>query len=521
MNTDNIIVKIARSEAELEQIHQLNYDTFVDEINQHKPNESKALIDQHDGENIYYVAKLNDELIGMLAFRDKRPFSLDKKIDNIDTLLPSYSNIVEIRLLSIKKQYRSSKVLLKLLQYIINDDLDRSYDLAVISGILKQKRLYEHLGFQKFGPPVGKGVMFQPMYLTKQKYLDVTTRLSKPRKTLNLLPGPVAIDSRVREAFSQKPISHRSTKFKSAFERVRKNLLELTSAKYVEVFTGTGTTANDTIAGQLSLLSQTGLILSNGEFGERLFKHADNFKLKYIKRKTEWGVEYSFAEIEDMLKKTKIKWLWLVHHETSTGMINNLENLSELCKKYGVKICVDAISSLGTQRVNLSEVYLASSVSSKGLASYSGLSIIFYNHDIGKQQQLLPTNINLSVFSQSDGIPFTLSSNLIFALDVSLRNIDNLDAHILGIKDVSDKLRAALEEKGISILVNRDKASYSTMTLPLREDQDSVQVGQKLKQNNILVSFESNYLVKRNWIQICLMGTNHVYEEVKSILRYL
>jgi aspartate aminotransferase-like enzyme len=202
-------------------------------------------------------------------------------------------------------------------------------------------------------------------------------------------------------------------------------------------------------------------------------------------------------------------------------MINCLDSISKICQKYDIKICVDIVSSLGTQKLNLSNIYLASACSSKGLASYSGLSIIFYNHIIGNKKQKLPTNINLGIFKKSNGIPFSLSSNLLLALDRSLRNFENFEKRINAIKNVSDKLRVKFEDKGINVLVNKDTSSPSTMTIILNKEQDSVELGQELKKNNILVSFESEYLVKHNWIQVCFMGANPDYNKTKVILEYL
>jgi len=522
MGSENIVVTIAQSTEEFEQIHNLNYETFVDEISQHSSNKSKRLIDQFDSENIYYIAKVNDELVGMLALRDKRPFSLDKKIANLDDLLPEHKSPVEVRLLSVKKEYRNSKVLLLLLQSIISKNLEFSYDLAIISGILSQQRLYRHIGFQKMGSLVGDNPQFQPMFLTRERYLRFTRNLFKSKsEVLNLSPGPVQMADNVKQAFSKDPISHRSNDFIKVFNRVKASLLNLTSARYAEILTGTGTTANDAVAGQISLLKEKGLIISNGEFGERLYNHADNFELDYLVYKKGWGDAFSMAEIEEKLKESDIKWLWFVHHETSTGMVNDMDYMSKLCLKHDVKLCVDVISSLGTQSVNLSHIYMASAVSSKGLASYSGLSIIFYNHDISSQKQLLPANINLSTFNKSNGVPFTLSSNLLFALDQSLQNFGDFKKRINEIKSESDKLRLDIENVGVKILVDRDLSSPSVLTIALDSEQSSMDMGHKLAEENILLSYESEYLVKRNWVQICFMGANPDYNKARAVLDYL
>ncbi len=99
----NIICKIAADHDEFEQIHQLNYQTFVEEIPQHKQNENQLLIDKFHEENTYVIAKAGEEVAGMIAIRAKRPFSLDYKLPNLEDYLPVKGEYCEVRLLSVKK----------------------------------------------------------------------------------------------------------------------------------------------------------------------------------------------------------------------------------------------------------------------------------------------------------------------------------------------------------------------------------------------------------------------------------
>ena len=149
--------------------------------------------------------------------------------------------------------------------------------------------MYQHLGFVPFGPLVGSGdAQFQPMYVTLETF-EVTAReflRSSPARSfhpsaVNFLPGPVAIRREVRRAFEQAPESHRGESFKKDFQSARQILCELVRARNVELFMGSGTLANDVVAGQLSLLGGRGLVLSNGEFGERLMDQARRLNLKF------------------------------------------------------------------------------------------------------------------------------------------------------------------------------------------------------------------------------------------------
>jgi aspartate aminotransferase-like enzyme len=118
-----------------------------------------------------------------------------------------------------------------------------------------------------------------------------------------------------------------------------------------------------------------------------------------------------------------IGWLWCVHSETSTGMLNPLSALKSLCGRSEVKLCVDCISSIGLAPVNLEGVYLASGASGKGLAGYPGLCLVFHNHAIASSPAL-PRYLDLGWYAAHEGVAFTHSSNLVEALDAAVRQTD-------------------------------------------------------------------------------------------------
>lgn len=163
--------KIASEPAEFEQIHRLNYTTFVEEIPQHHANPSQALVDKFHHENTYIICLDHGQLVGMLAVRAKRPFSLDAKLTHLDSYLPPGRRLCELRLLAIERQYRKGWVFWGLSKLLVELCLQQGYDLALISGTTRQQKLYRHLGFVPFGPLVGEsGAQFQPMYLSLEAF---------------------------------------------------------------------------------------------------------------------------------------------------------------------------------------------------------------------------------------------------------------------------------------------------------------------------------------------------------------
>jgi aspartate aminotransferase-like enzyme len=513
--------KVATQEWEFEQVHQLNYRTFVEEIPQHQPSTTPRLVDKFHAENTYLICLCGKRVVGMIATRSRRPFSLDQKLPNLDSYLPPGRCPCEVRLLAVEKEFRNGQVFRGLTALMWQFGTEHGYDLAIISGTTRQQKLYRHLGFVPFGPLVGKGeALFQPMYLTLEifeKRAEEFLRLPiNSNRVVSFLPGPVAVNEQVRKAFEHLPESHRSDRFVWEFQQIRNRLCQLVAARHVEILLGSGTLANDTVAAQLSLEKKPGLILSNGEFGQRLINHARRFGLAFETMELAWGEPFDLDAIQKALTRGPAPgWLWCAHCETSTGMLNPLPALQGLCVKSKTKLCADCISSIGLVPVNLDGVFLASSASGKGLAGYPGLSFVFYNHPIASSQRL-PRYLDLGWYGEHQGIAFTHSSNLVHALDTAIRQVD-WPQKFTQLVEVSAWLRGRLRQLGLRLIAQDSQAIPGVVTIALPAAQDSSRLCQQLEQAGFLLSYNSDYLRQRNWIQICLMG-EYARERLEALL---
>ena len=516
--------KVATEEWEFEQVHQLNYRTFVEEIPQHQPLSTPRLVDKFHNENTYLICLCGNRVVGMVAARGRRPFSLDQKLPDLDSYLPPGRRACEIRLLSVEKEYRNGQVFRGLTALMWQFGTEHGYDLGVISGTTRQQRLYRHLGFVPFGPQVGKGdAMFQPMYLTLEKFekqAELFLRQSlRPHRPVSFLPGPVAISPQTRKAFERIPESHRSDFFVSDFQKTRGRLCQLVRACNVQVLVGTGTLANDAVAAQLTLEKKPGVILSNGEFGERLVDHARRFGLTFDTLKFPWGEAFDLDAVEQFLSRSPaVGWVWCVHSETSTGMLNPLPVLQSLCNRKGIKLCADCISSIGLVPVNLEGIYLASGASGKGLAGYPGLSMVYYNHTI-ESSNALPRYLDLGWYAENKGIAFTHSSNLVQALDAALKN-QEWEKKFAEVVSVSTRLRSRLRELGFQLITTEAEAMPGVVTIVMPTGHSSTDYGQLLQKAGYLLSFNSDYLRRRNWIQICLMG-DYSKDKLEGLMTWL
>ena len=409
--------KIATTEQEFDAIAALNYETFVEEIPQHDTNASKRLVDKFHAENTYIVVYKNTELVGMAAFRDQRPFSIDQKIGAIEQFLheEDCAYLCEIRLLAVKKQHRNGRVFSRLATAIYRYYYDKGYTACVISGTVREEKLYSEMGFKQFAPAVGtEDARFLPMVLTRKDSAVFRERLRE--KNIVFYPGPVALD----KPLEQSVLSHRSVQFKQELTTMKEALCQLTKASVVIPLVGSGTLANDAMLGQLKseFPGERGLVLTNGEFGNRLRRQAQQWGLMYDVMDFGWGEPFSLAQIEQQLQTKAYRYLVFVHSETSNSMMNPLEQLADLAKQYEVKLCMDCISSFGATDFSMEHVHYATASSGKALGTLAGLAFIFCKE--APKASSAPLYLNLPYYMEKN-IPFTLPHVFIKAINEALK----------------------------------------------------------------------------------------------------
>lgn len=172
-------------------------------------------------------------------------------------------------------------------------------------------------------------------------------------------------------------LSHRDSTFVSAYQDVRGRLSVLANGMATAILTGSGTTANDSVAMHLNAAFGRcpGLILVNGEFGGRLVTQARNAGLQFKKLEWDWGQAWDPELIASALDST-VGWIWAVHLETSTGVLNPLHSLLRLTGGSGPCVAADCISSLGAVRIP-EGLWMASAVSGKSTCFLRGTCVRF------------------------------------------------------------------------------------------------------------------------------------------------
>jgi 2-aminoethylphosphonate-pyruvate transaminase len=178
----------------------------------------------------------------------------------------------------------------------------------------------------------------------------------RPRQIL-MNPGPVNVDERVRAAMGGPDLCHREPEFAELMTRVCGKVTRACGGDedYTSViFAGSGTAALE--AALTSVVPPGGkiLILENGHYGERLVKIAELHGIPQQALRHGWSVPFDLTAIEKTLREDPgLTHLAMVHHETSTGMLNPLREIGRMAAQWNRSLLVDAISSVGGEPLDM------------------------------------------------------------------------------------------------------------------------------------------------------------------------
>lgn len=295
-------------------------------------------------------------------------------------------------------------------------------------------------------------------------------------KYLLFTPGPVNVAENLRVAIRKDDICHREPDFDALLASIEHKLLSLFQIRNrnryrAVVITGSGTAANEAI---LSSVVGKGdiLVLSNGEFGERLLKTSRIHNKRTHVLQQPWGVPFDLAEVTAYLATHKIDVIAMVHHETCSGMLNPLAAVGAIAKKHGAILIVDGVSSVGAEVLDMEACNIAfcSSSSSKAIGSYPGLSFVIGRKKHFKKLKLhaaKTTYLNLATFyaflKGHSQTPNTPAVPLFFALEQALENIlqEGVTKRFARIRARADHLRIGMRKMNLEFLI--DEASMCSI----------------------------------------------------------
>lgn len=477
-------------EEDFEAIHRLNYETFVEEIPQHKQNAERRLVDKFHHENTYWIGKKNGEVVAMCALRGKHPFSLEQK----GVSLPE-GDWIEVRLLAVKPEYRNTRTFAGLMRAILFEADEQGFNGVLISGTTREQKLYSRFGFVPFSEAIGpEEARYIPMQLTREVFEQ--SSVEKALRPRLLLAGSVELSDAVFQALSSPLRPHRSKRVRDLLCSIEERLKRLTGMPHMYTLLGSGTVANDAAAGQLK---GKGLVVEVGHFGKRLVDHAKRKKLQFDVLTVKPGQDIDWASVS----VEQFDWIWLVHCETSTGVLYDLEPLYVLKKTHGFVLAIDAISAVGTVN-HTYEADFVTFVSGKALRGVTGLAFVGTSC-LAKENEDIARYLDLSLYTP---MAFSQAYPLLRVMDAALTEMTNeqIESH-------QEKLAALLEvfdKAGITLDAERSIQAPGIVSIQLPKHISSKECGNTLYFQGYEIQYESSYLVKENKIQLSTMGwTTH------------
>jgi 2-aminoethylphosphonate-pyruvate transaminase len=344
-----------------------------------------------------------------------------------------------------------------------------------------------------------------------------------------LTPGPVSTSPRVRRALASANFSHREPAFSRLYERVGRALTRVAGASRHEplIVCGSGTAATEAALASLISGRQTLLVLSNGAFGERL---AEIARVVGIPVRL---LQYGWAEpmIPDDVRRIvaddpDIGAVAMVHHETSTGCVNPVDEIGQVLRSTRAKFFVDVVSSLGCEPfdADASNVAVVIGTANKCLHAVPGVSFVLVRDDMWAAD-VSPRSLYFDlrryrpVRPGDVRIPFTPAVHALAALDEALRELDDdggVPARMRHYQALNGRLRAGLPEHGIQTCFGARRRSCSLTVAALPSGQTSDELYDALLDRGFVV-----YHAKGNLRERCVLVANMGYLQVETIDRFL
>ncbi|RAQ03752.1 2-aminoethylphosphonate aminotransferase [Burkholderia cepacia] len=288
---------------------------------------------------------------------------------------------------------------------------------------------------------------------------------------LLLNPGPVTLTERVRRSLLQPDLCHRESEFFDLQDEARARLVaayELDPAEWAAVLmTGSGTAAVESMIA--ALVPQDGklLVIENGVYGERITQIATQYGIAHEVLKHEWMQAPDLAQIAARLDAGGYSHVAVIHHETTTGRLNDLGAIAGVCRSRGVKMLVDGVSSFGAEAIDFAggDIDAVAATANKCLHGVPGAAFVIvrrsalakavsrtYYLDLGR----------LAKLQDQRNTPFTPSVHAYYALVEALREFDEAGgwrARHAHYKALADQAQAGLAARGMPLVLPEGESS--------------------------------------------------------------
>lgn len=209
--------------------------------------------------------------------------------------------------------------------------------------------------------------------------------LSPSLRTI-MTPGPVEAEPRVLRAMSIPILGQFDPEFTHIMNETMKMLRQLfqTDNKWAFPIDGTSRAGIEAVLCSIIEPGDRVLIPIYGRFGHLLTEIAERYGAEVLTMETTWGEVFDPASITREIKRVQPKIVAMVHGETSTGRIQPLQKIGEMCRELDVLFVVDAVATIGGTAVKVDEWRIDACIggTQKCLSIPSGMAPITFNDRI-------------------------------------------------------------------------------------------------------------------------------------------
>jgi 2-aminoethylphosphonate-pyruvate transaminase len=302
-------------------------------------------------------------------------------------------------------------------------------------------------------------------------------------RTMLLNPGPVNVSPRVAQALLRGDLCHREGEFSALQSRVRGLLCEAFAPQgdYTAVLlTGSGTAALEAAVASALDPQRKMLVINNGVYGARMAEMASIHGFEVVELTFPWTSPPDLGQIARALREDPgIEVVCLVHHETTTGLLNPVGAVGELVARHGRVLLVDSISGLGGEEIDLAKagVGLCVGTANKCIQGLPGVSFILVkNSEMQRIQHFPPRTLYfhlpmLYAHQQRQSTPFTPAVQVMYALDEALQELleEGVARRIARYRTAAHLLRGGFESLGLKCILPPELRSNTITSLELPE----------------------------------------------------
>jgi len=302
------------------------------------------------------------------------------------------------------------------------------------------------------------------------------------REWILLNPGPANTTPTVRAALVMPDLCHREPEYFDMMRRCRAELTRLAGCgdDWTSVlFTGSGTAAVEAAICSAVPADRALLVVDNGVYGDRMLRIARAHGITAHAVRTDIFTPVRAADVEAALTAhADVSHVALVHHETTTGLLNPVADVARVAQRLGRRLIVDAMSSLFGESLDVAQEPLdfVTASANKCLQGVPGVSFVLARRSAlealrGRPPRSVYLDLHAHFTTQEqDNTPFTPAVQVMHAMEQALTELaqEGVKQRIARYADNARVLREGLERLGLAVLVAPEGRSniLTTFRLP-------------------------------------------------------